>query len=71
MGKGESNKLGSIGRVGDDFLIAGRGGVETHLAQRVAGGTKPVIIISAPLLSSSLSFEPLALLPSAYHSELL
>ena len=43
-------------------------------AQRTAGGTKPVIIISAHLLSSSLSFEPiepLALLPSAYHSELL
>ena len=40
-------------------------------AQRTAGGTKPVIIISAHLLSSSLSFENLALLPSAYHSELL
>ena len=32
MGKGETNDLSGIGGIGEDFLIAGHGGVETELA---------------------------------------
>jgi hypothetical protein len=40
MGKGEGDELAGIGRVGQDFLIPGHGGVETHLAKSRAGGAK-------------------------------
>ena len=38
MREGEGDDLPGIGRVGEDLLIAGHGGVEADLADRVAGG---------------------------------
>ena len=37
--EGEDDDLVHVRRVGEDFLIAGHGGVETHLAQRLAHGS--------------------------------
>ena len=37
--EGEGKDLRHIGRVGQDFLIAGHGGVETHFAECVTDGT--------------------------------
>ena len=37
MGEGEGDDLPGIGGIGEDFLVAGHGGVEAHLADRVAG----------------------------------
>ena len=37
--KGEGQDLAHVGRVGQDFLIAGHGGVEDHLAERRAYST--------------------------------
>ena len=37
MREGEGDDLPGIGRVGEDFLIAGHGGVEADLADRMAG----------------------------------
>ncbi len=34
MGEGEGDDLGHVGGVGEDLLVAGHGGVETHLAHR-------------------------------------
>ena len=36
MGKGEGDDLRGVGRVGENFLIAGHGGVEADFADRVA-----------------------------------
>ena len=36
MGKGEGDDLGSIGGIGEDLLVAGHGGVEADLADRLA-----------------------------------
>ncbi len=41
MGKGEGHDLGGVGRVGQDLLIAGDGGVEAHLAHRRADRADP------------------------------
>jgi hypothetical protein len=35
--EGEGDDLGHVGGVGQDLLIAGHGGVEAHLADRIAG----------------------------------
>ncbi len=37
MGEGEGDDLPGIGRVGQDLLIAGHGGIEANLADRDAG----------------------------------
>ena len=37
MREGEGDDLPGIGGIGEDFLIAGHGGVEAHLADRMAG----------------------------------
>ncbi len=36
VGKGEGHDLGHVGGVGQDLLVAGHGGVEADLAQRLA-----------------------------------
>ena len=38
--EGEGDDLAGIGRVGQDFLVAGHGGVEAHLAHRGAFGAE-------------------------------
>ena len=40
MREGEGDDLPGIGRIGQDFLIAGHRGVEADLADRVAGGAE-------------------------------
>ena len=40
MREGEGDDLPGIGRVGEDFLIAGHGGIEADLADRGAGGAE-------------------------------
>ena len=40
MRKGEGDDLPGIGGIGEDFLVAGHGGVEAHLADGVAGGAE-------------------------------
>ena len=42
MGKGEGHDLPGIGRIGENLLIAGHGGVEADLAHRAAGAPKPM-----------------------------
>ena len=37
MGEGEGDDLPGIGGIGEDLLVAGHGGVEAHLAHRMAG----------------------------------
>ena len=37
VGKGESDDLPGIGRIGEDLLVAGHGGVEADFADGVAG----------------------------------
>src|SRR5947209_20139076 len=39
--KGERDDLASIGRVREDFLIAGHRGVKAHFAHRVTRGAEP------------------------------
>ena len=38
MGKSERDDLTGVGRIGENFLIAGDGGVEANFAERVADG---------------------------------
>ena len=40
MREREGDDLAGIGRVGEDLLVAGHGGVEAHLADRMAGGAE-------------------------------
>ena len=40
MREGEGDDLPGIGRIGEDLLVAGHGGVEADLAHRVAGGAE-------------------------------
>ena len=44
MGEGEGDDLAGIGRVGQDFLIAGHGGVEADLAGGVADSADAVTL---------------------------
>ena len=39
MRESEGHDLAGVGRIGENFLIAGHGGVETHLSHRLALGT--------------------------------
>ena len=40
MGKGEGDDLPGIGRIGEDFLIAGHRGIEADFAHRLTDGAK-------------------------------
>jgi hypothetical protein len=40
MGEGEGDDLSGIGGIGENFLVAGHGGVEAHLAHGMAAGAE-------------------------------
>jgi hypothetical protein len=42
MGKGEGDQLAGVGRIGQDLLVAGHGGVEHQLADHGAGRAQPL-----------------------------
>ncbi len=49
MGKGEGDDLPGVGRVGEDLLIAGHGGIEADLADGVTGGAEPMALQHGPV----------------------
>ena len=44
VGEGEGDDLRGVGRVREDFLIAGHGGVEADFADRLADGAEPIAL---------------------------
>jgi hypothetical protein len=47
LGIGEDNDLPGIGRVGENFLISGEGGIENHLSGPLGGRTKAAALEDA------------------------
>jgi len=52
VGEGEGDDLGGVGRIGQDFLVAGHCCVEADLADRRAGRADPKPSITAPFAST-------------------
>ena len=50
--EGEGDDLAGIGRVGEDFLIAGHGGVEAHFATALPVAPRPVPSMTVPSAST-------------------